>query len=621
MSKLPDTIPFSEQDRWPGDPGFVASEVRKAETSPPKVETPAPAETPEAGTPEPAGGEDLIPVRMLSEYAYCPRLFHLMHIDGLWADNEYTEDGKRVHRRVDRLDHVLPDAGSVTQTAPAAETALAAGDEPPLISRSVPLGSPRLGLTAKLDLVSSDGAEAVPVETKRGKVPDNPERSWEPERVQLMAQGLLLREHGYRCDHGILYYAGSRTRVAIEFSADLEARTLHLLHAAQTQMKSSVIPEPLEDSPKCKGCSLSGICLPDETLALRAVPPDPAAPEVRRLYPSRSDASPLYVQEQGAWIGTKDRMLVVRKDGEDLAKVSLKDLDHLVILGNVQIGTQALALLFGAGIPVAYCSTGHWFHGISQGITLKNAYDRAAQFAQAAKPEFCLALARCIVVAKTLNQRTLLLRNAEPRPQPDIDVLQRMQQNIEACGELTSLLGLEGLAARHYFSAFGSMLRPPSGTLEFSFEQRNRRPPLDPVNAMLSFGYAILAKECTVALLCVGLDPFWGFYHQPRHGRPALALDLMEEFRPLIVDSTVITCVNNGMVSPQDFTRSKAGCLLKPAARKAFIKAFENRMDQLATHPVFGYRASWRALLRMQARLLARHLRGDIPAYQGITTR
>ena len=138
---------------------------------------------------------------------------------------------------------------------------------------------------------------------------------------------------------------------------------------------------------------------------------------------------------------------------------------------------------------------------------------------------------------------------------------------------------------------------------------------------MLSFGYAMLAKECSVALMAVGLDAFWGFYHRPRHGRPALALDLMEEFRPLLVDSALISAVNTGMLGMNDFVVSPAGCALTDTGRKAFIRAWESRLDQMATHPIFDYRCSWRRLIAVQAQLLARAIRGDIPNYVGITTR
>ena len=454
-------------------------------------------------------------------------------------------------------------------------------------------------------------------------MPDNEERSWEPERVQLMAQGMLLREHGWACDHGVLYYARSRLRVTIPFTSDLEARTLGLLDQAQMAMRADSMPQPLIDSPKCPHCSLVGICLPDETHALQLVPPDPVAPQVRRLYPARDEALPLYVQEQGAYIGKRGEGIYVRgRSGEHLAEVRLKDLSQLVLCGGVTISPAALHLLCESGTAVAHLSHGHWFYGITNGFGLRNAYDRAAQFRVADDPVRCLEVARAIVTAKCQNQRTLLRRNAEPEPGEALLGIQHAIDAVPRTADLGQLLGYEGGAAAHYFGAFTHMLRPKDGPAPaFDLAGRNRRPPKDPVNAMLSFAYAILAKECTVACASVGLDPFWGFYHQPRHGRPALALDLMEEFRPLIADSAVINAINTGMVGPGMFVSGAGGCQMEPEGRKALIRAIELRLDQLATHPIFDYRCSWRALIRLQAQLLARWLRGDIPAYQGIITR
>ncbi|MDT8370307.1 MAG: CRISPR-associated endonuclease Cas1, partial [Longimicrobiales bacterium] len=501
-------------------------------------------------------------------------------------------------------------------------------DDRPTVSRSVSLGSPELGLTAKLDLVSTDGDEAVPVETKRGRVPNNPERSWEPERVQLMAQGLLLREHGYRSDHGVLYFAGSRTRVDIPFDQALEERTRELLASARLASVSRTMPPPLDDSPKCNGCSLNGICLPDETLALRAVPSAALEgeggvelPPVRRLYPPRVNALPLYVQEQGARVGKSRKVLTITKRGEELGQARLKDVSQVVLMGNVQISAQALHLLCEASIPVVHLSTGNWFYGVTQGITLRNAFDRQAQFAAAADPDRCLEFARAIVEAKGANQRTLIGRNIRPRPRRVTDAMTALLKKVPHAESVGELLGLEGGLAAHYFGAFGESLKPRDFESEFDFEGRNRRPPRDPVNALLSFGYAILVKECTVALLAEGLDPWWGLYHQPRHGRPALALDLMEEFRPLLTDSAVLTAVNTGMVTRANFSRSSAGCMLGPKGRKAYLRAWEARLDQLVTHPAFGYRCSWRTVIRVQARLIARWLRGDIPTYTPMRTR
>lgn len=560
-----------------------------------------------------AAESDLLPVRMLNEFVYCPRLFHFMHVEGRWEDNVFTVEGRHAHRRGEDKEDALPE--------PTTESPANGGDEPPEIARSVQLGSARLGLIAKLDLVSTSGDEAIPVETKRGRVPENAERSWEPERVQLMAQGLLLREHGFRVDHGVLYFAGSRTRVDVPFTQELEARTLDYVERAKNAAQRTVLPPPLDGSPKCNGCSLGGICLPDETLALQHVPPDPVAPEVRRLYPPRQDAVPLYVQQQGASVGKTGESLVVAYQGNEVAKAGLKDVSQLVLCGNISVSAQAIHLLCESGIPCVHLSMGHWFYGITHGITLRNAYDRAAQFEAASDPARRLAFARAVVVAKGANQRTMVRRNADPRPERELQDMDRLLDEAEHATTVDELLGIEGTIAASYFAVFSRLLRSGEVETDWDFRSRNRRPPRDPVNAMLSFGYALLAKECSVALLAEGLDPWWGLYHRPRHGRPALALDLMEEFRPLLVDSAVVTAINTGMVRQKDFVRSPAGCSLKPNGRKAFIKAYEARLDQLVTHPVFDYRCSWRTLVRIQARFFSRWLRGDVPAYVGMTTR
>jgi len=574
---------------------------------------------------------DLLPLRMLNEYAYCPRLFHLMHVQGRWADNAFTVEGRNVHRRADKLDHVLPDAVSAGGAADSDDTAAeegangngsaSPGDEPPTITRSVALGSMQLGLTGKLDLVSTADSEAIPVETKRGRVPDNEQRCYEPERVQFMAQGLLLREHGYQCEHGVLYFAGSRTRVDVPFTPELQRRTLDLIAQAHGAAREASLPPPLDDSPKCVGCSLAGICLPDETRALRQPEGAPGLPDVRRLYPVRDDALPLYVQEQGAVVGKSAQSLVIRKGKEKLGTAGLKDVSQLVLCGSVSVTAQALNWLCQEGVPVVHLTSGHWFCGLTTGITLRNAYVRAAQFQAAADPPRCLALAKRVVAAKGANQRTLLRRNASPSPAVDLDQMAELLRKVEQAASPEQLLGLEGNLAARYYANFGALLSPRDLHTDWDFRNRNRRPPKDPVNALLSFGYAMLTKECTVALLAEGLDPWWGLYHRPRHGRPSLALDLMEEFRPLVVDSAVITAVNTGMLAAGDFIRSQAGCMLRPAGRKAFIRAYEARLDQLVTHPLFDYRCSWRSIIRLQARLLARWLTGDVPAYTGMTTR
>jgi CRISPR-associated protein Cas1 len=205
-----------------------------------------------------------------------------------------------------------------------------------------------------------------------------------------------------------------------------------------------------------------------------------------------------------------------------------------------------------------------------------------------------------------------------------------LAEKSEAASDIESLLGIEGAAARLYFSEFAGMLKAGEDSTDthrgqtqfrFDFTQRNRRPPRDPVNALLSLAYSILAKDLTITCYALGFDPYWGFYHQPRFGRPALALDLMEPFRPLIADSVVLTAINTGMIAPADFIASGQSVALKPNGRKGFFRAYELRMDTLVTHPLFDYRVSYRRLLEIQARLLARFLKGEIEDYPVFVTR
>lgn len=232
---------------------------------------------------------ELVPARMLNEFAYCPRLAYLEWVQGDFADSADTVDGRHHHRRVDKEAGELPAPNEMAQV-----------DER-LHARSVYLSGPNVGLVARIDLVEADGSEVTPVDYKRGEAPDVPEGAWEPERVQLCAQGLVLEENGYVCRQGVLYFAGSRRRVTIPFTPELRARTVELLGAMREAMGSGVIPPPLQDSPKCPRCSLVGICLPDEANHLRL--PEADADEPRRLIAARDDALPLYVQSTGTRVG------------------------------------------------------------------------------------------------------------------------------------------------------------------------------------------------------------------------------------------------------------------------------------------------------------------------------
>lgn len=592
---------------------------------------------------------DLVPARMINETLYCERLMYLEWAQGEFADNAFTVDGRAVHARADTPGGSLP---ALPPAGVASSAGAGAGDPPkddesrPYEARALWLSSERLGVTAKIDVVEgSTSGSVVPIEYKRGAVPDVPEGAHLPERAQLCAQVLLLRDAGHPCEYGEIYFARSRKRVRIDIDDALIDTTIAAVVRARELARGGAVPPPLVNSTRCEGCSLVGICLPDETNLLAGLEPARVSPvaesfvdeflpaalevegeperavELRRLQPARDDRLPLYVQEQGARIGMRGEELVVHgRNEEKAAHVRLSNTSQVCLIGNVQMSTQALRTTIEHGIPVSLFTTGGWLCGQVSGIGSKNIELRVAQHRLAADREQCVQIARRMIASKIRNSRTMLRRNHASPSDVELFELEQLAKKAERCERLESLLGIEGTAARTYFGAFAGMLKGEASS-QFVVDGRNRRPPRDPVNALLSFSYSLLAKEFVNALSAAGLEPLLGFYHQPRFGRPSLALDLMEEFRPILADSTVITALNTGVVDVGDFMIHPTGVSLKSHGRRRFIQAFERRMDQLVTHPIFGYRVSYRRIIEVQARLLGRFILGEFHEYPEFRTR
>jgi CRISPR-associated protein Cas1 len=632
--------------------------------------------------------------RMLNEFVYCPRLFYYEQVEGVFVENADTARGSAIHEKVDRGKGALlrakkkagseaeePGVESQTTAEPSAgepggEAAPDGEAEPPtetIHSRSAMMSSVRLDVVAKMDLIEvkvkarcaddffavREAQSVTPVDYKAGAPRQGADGNelWDADKMQLGLQILILRDNGYVCDEGVIYYRMTKQRVRLEMTPTLEAWIIDRIAAARLVATSPTIPPPLVNSPKCVRCSLAPVCLPDETRMLvgaatcsaatntprmqsNAVPATP-----RRLIAARDDERALYLNTPGYRVGVKSERLVV-KDGDSVVdEVRMNDVTHVALFGNIQISTQAVQELCEQEIPVAYFSMGGWFYGITRGHGLKNVHTRIRQFATAANPLHCLALAQKIVQAKIRNHRTMLMRLHVQPPAAAVQGLKEIAGRVSNARGLDELLGMEGAAAAIYFQHFAGMIKVGDDDLDdeipglevpqsaetkrkteaeaftFDFTQRRRRPPTDPVNALLSLAYSLLAKDCTIAALAVGFDPYVGFYHQPRHGRPALALDMMEEFRPLIAESTVLTAINNRMVNAGHFVRAGEAVNLSPHGRKAFFHAYEQRMNTLITHPVFDYKVSYRRVLELQARLLARHLTGEIADYVPMVTR
>ncbi len=618
----------------------------------------------------------ILPARMLNEFVYCPRLFYLEFVEDIFVHNADTLKGAAQHKRVDAGKGQLPTAKK--KQAQSDEKDIRDQKLETLHSRSVSLQSERLGVTAKLDLVeikdSGNGysPRVRPIEYKKGAPKEGDEgfEIWDTDRIQLGLQILLLRENNYTCEEGEIYYRETRQRVCMAFDAELET-WIETTIAAARKATQGERPPPLEDSPKCPRCSLVSVCLPDETRFLqetgawRKVDPiqqltlDMEFPstnnrldqgpfveipevrlptlkpgkDVRRLIAPASDTRALYLNTPGLYLSKKAECIIAKDKGKPVGEFRIMDLQHLALFGPVSVSPALVHTLCERDIPITYFSMGGWFYGMTRGHGLTNVFTRIEQFRNAADPELCLTHARIFAHGKIRNQRTLLMRNHMEPPRKALKLLKYLARSALVAPSLPTLLGIEGSAARAYFENFSGMIKSaresPDSKDEnntqqefpFHFEKRNRRPPKDPVNALLSLAYSLLARDCTLAAWSAGFDPYVGFYHQPRYGRPALALDVMEEFRPIIADSVALTLINNRMLGSHHFTHAGDSVNLTPKGRKIFFLAYEKRLQSPVTHPVFNYKVSYRRALELQFRLLSKVLTGEIEQYFPFTTR
>jgi CRISPR-associated protein Cas1 len=581
-------------------------------------------------------------VRNLHNFIYCPRLFYFQWVENIFQENADTVAGSQVHRNVDapsKLDDPkelgLPEGAKL---------------------RSLRLESETLGLIGVVDIVEGgpDGAEII--DYKRGSARRGAEGervAKEPDAMQVAAHALLLREHGVNAVRGAVYYAADKRRVPVEFSEELFSKVRKAIDDARAVAASGKCPPPLKNDARCLYCSAYPICLPNESLwwSKRRKPADTDGqiqfgfiaqsedavrsqilaaldfaaestdkePTLQPPRPGGDDGEVLVVQTPGAQIGQRGDELLVSVKGEDVRKLPGQQVRAIYCYGAVQITAQAVSTCLELGIDVSYFSPAGRFLGMLGGLPASGVDARRGQYRLFEMPGVRLQLAREVIRAKIHNQRVMLMRNGDV-PDRVTSLMASFRDSTESARDLTALLGVEGSAAALYFEQFESMLKQRDDW-KFDWRGRNRRPPRDPVNALLSLGYSMLAKELTGVCYSVGLDPFLGFMHQPRYGRPALALDLMEEFRPLIADSVAISLINRSELGPEDFIKSANGMFLTDKGRRPFWEGWFRRLDTEVSHPEFSYKMAYRRMLEVQARQLWRFVRGEALTYHGFVTR
>jgi CRISPR-associated protein Cas1 len=336
----------------------------------------------------------------------------------------------------------------------------------------------------------------------------------------------------------------------------------------------------------------------------------------------------LYLITPGSYV-SRDH-LTLRIEVEKLVKLSvpIHHLESVCVFGPSTISPPALALCWEHGVAVNFLSEHGYFHARMTGVADTSVTLRRTQFRAADDPAKCHSIARHIVAGKIQNARNALLRAARENGEPAererlglaVDALARSLNELarsevpDSISSVDAVRGSEGIAAQIYFSVFTLMLKQQR--TDFAFTVRTRRPPLDRMNCLLSFVYALVRHDCIAALTSAGLDPFVGFLHVDRPNRPGLALDLMEEFRPWLADRLVVTLINRQQISSAHFQMREGGAVeLSEAGRKLVIKAYQERKQEELTHPLLQQNLRIAQLPFIQARILARTLRGDLPAY------
>lgn len=328
----------------------------------------------------------------------------------------------------------------------------------------------------------------------------------------------------------------------------------------------------------------------------------------------------LYITKQGATIAKTSERLKVVMQKEVLVEVPLIKVSQVVIFGKASVTPSAMRELLKRHIDVCYLTQYGEYLGRTQPEISKNIPLRIAQFTAQFDDARCLELARGFVLGKLLNLRMTLFRKSGKAGKSEckaaIERIKSAEKAARKAESLNALRGHEGDGSAAYFSVFKHLLKPDDVT----FEKRVRRPPTDPVNALLSFGYTLLMNDLLTAVNLVGFDPYVGYLHTPQYGRPSLALDLMEEFRPLIVDALVLTCFNKKILTPDNFVQSGANTFrLTDEGRRTVLQQYEQRRKTEFTYGITGQKITYHRAFEEQARLLARVLQGDAERYTAVS--
>jgi CRISPR-associated protein Cas1 len=525
-----------------------------------------------------------LPISLVAHHVFCPRRAWL-EAAGERTDTYQLSVGELAHRATD-------------------DPASSRGGR----HRSVDIANLAWGITGRADTVEDRNGslriieyKATPVRRKADPTP--------PMRIQLALQSACLKEMGHTVTEQGVYFTTHHKYVPVRLSdADFDAAHAEVIKTRAT-LQSSTAPEPLLDDPRCMSCSHVGVCLPEEHAQ---------KPVTRRIHVADPDSQIVHLATPGSRAFTRGGRMRVSARGEEIASFPLERIAGLVVHGNIDLSSALIRELMWLGLTVVWCSGTGRVIGWSHTAQTPNGLERVRQ--HQASAEGRLALAREFVSAKIANQATLLRRNGDA-PET-VSYLRTMQRNALNAQTLNAVYGFEGEAAARYFASFSTMLRERQGaTFRARWPGRAGRGAFDPLNVALNYVYGVIVADTIRAIAACGLDPHAGFLHSSSRNKPALALDLMEEFRAPLGDAVVLTAINNGEISESSFSSALGSCRLRDDGRRALLSAYERRVGTEFTHPVFGYKITWRRAIEVQARMVLGYIDGSQAKYTGVTTR
>jgi CRISPR-associated protein Cas1 len=528
-------------------------------------------------------------VSALHALAYCPRLFYLEEVEELYTQNAAVFAGRRLHAELEKQE-----------------------DED---WEDLYLESEELGLRGRVDALRTRDGQIIPYEHKRGRCHrDDHKRpqAWDSDQLQILAYCCLLETAlGIVVSEGRIRYHADNVLVRVPLDDAGRTSVREAIERGRHLRASLHRPPVTENERLCARCSLSPVCLPEEARLSHNQEWQPI-----RLFPKDDERQTLHILEPGTTVGRAGEQLKIARRGQPVEKVPAQQVGQVILHSFSQISTQALHFCIHQGIGVHWISGGGRYVG-SFDSRQGSIQRRVRQYKALSQADLGLSLAQKLVECRGRGQRQFLMRGKRGlkgksvKLERTISQMKALLQQVPKAQSLESLLGIEGNLAALYFGALPCILGKEISS-ELRFTGRNRRPPKDRFNALLSFGYALLIKDVTNAIVTVGLEPALGFYHQPRTQAPPLALDLMEIFRVPLVDLPVTASVNRGQWDVlADFDVRGQQVWLSEAGRRKFVGLYEQRQEETWKHPAMGYSLTYRRLLELEVRLLEKEWMGE----------